>query len=271
MAIKWTGVEDITDKKSAVVEITGSSGTGRTSLAVTAPGPIAYIGFSEKSREILLKRCQKLEESGKSLKIKMSDLGFAFFGSTAEIKARAHGLLNDFLETYLDAYTWARTVIIDTYQELDVLTRNAEFGGLKPEEKIAPYRVYGDVNFFWTRILNHARQKKEQGINTIWIGGYTQEWKDNKPTGRMIRDSGRVDSMVLKKCDVVIETSKNTIVTTAKDGTKTSDLVFNGTIYKGWQNAFEYEGEGFENEMVTWGNLMGLVTETSSKLWEVGR
>lgn len=251
---QWEQAPKLFTRRSGIVmEIWGPTGTGRTSLALTAPGPIAYIYFHEKIDGIVQKFANEKD-------IRMFKAGGVFRGDSDEIEKAAWASMQEFEAAYYDSFSFARTTIVDTHNEAWLLERLAEFGAPKPS-KGQVKNNYGPVNNRWMSMLNMARSKAESKdmTNVIFIGQAEEEWKPNalgfdSKTGRIVRMSSSASNQVLLKSDVSIRTDK-------KDGNFTS------TVLKGWWNA-DSEDSYLENSASTYSMLMGLITETDPREWE---
>jgi hypothetical protein len=228
-------------------------GTGRTSLALTAPGPIAFIYFHEKIDGIVQKYANEKD-------IRMFKAGGVFRGESKDIQEAAWTAMEAFESAYYDSFSFARTVIVDTHNEAWLLERLAEFGAPKPS-KGQVKNNYGAVNNRWMSMLNMARSRAESKdmTNVIFIGQAEDEWKPNaqgfdSKTGRIVRMASSASNQVLLKSDVSIKTDK-------KDGN------FISTVMKGYWNA-DSEDSYLMNGSSTYSMLMGLITETDPKEWE---
>lgn len=239
---------EFTKRSGVVVEIFGPTGTGRTTLALTAPGPIAYIYFHEKMDGIL-------EKFASRKKIRWVKAGGVFRGTEEEIQSTAWKSMKEFESAYYDSFSWARTTIVDTHNEAWELERLAEFGAPKPSGGRVDSN-YAAVNNRWRSMLNMARSQDK--TNVILIGQVEDEWKPgpggfDRKTGREVRVSTSASRQVLLKSDVAVVTGK-------KKGEFTS------TIYKGWWNA-ESEDFVLKNEMSTFSQILAVVTETDASEW----
>lgn len=249
--VVWGDAPTTFDIRSGVVmEIWGPTGTGRTSLALTAPGPIALIHFHEKIRGVV-------ERYSVDKEIKTFKAGGVFRGTPAEIQAKAEELMYKTEAAFYDSLKWAKTAIIDTRDELWLLERLGEFGAPKPS-KGKVERNWGPINARWNSLLNAARD--QETCNVIFIGQTEDEWKDTadgfgRKTGKMVRTSNAAATQLFYKCDVNVSTSKD------------DQGNFYSTIIKGWGNAYT-EGMTLSNEMSTFSGIMGLVTETDAREWE---
>lgn len=251
---QWEQAPKLFTRRSGIVmEIWGPTGTGRTSLALTSPGPIAFIYFHEKIDGIVQKFANEKE-------IRMFKAGGVFRGEPDDIQKAAWIAMQEYEAAYYDAFSFARTVIVDTHNEAWMLERLAEFGAQKPE-KGQVKNNYGPVNNRWMSMLNMARSQSEssRATNVIFVGQAEDEWKPNakgfdSKTGRIIRVATSASNQVLLKSDVSVRTDK-------------ANGDFISTIFKGWWNA-DSEDQYLVNGASTYPMLMGLITETDPREWE---
>jgi hypothetical protein len=247
---QWESAPKIFTRRSGVVcEFWGPTGTGRTRLALTAPGPIAYIYFHEKVDGMV-------QQFSNEKEIRMFKAGGVFRGESDEIQRDAWQKMLEYEAAYYDSFSFARTTIVDTHNEAWMLERLAEFGAPKPS-KGQVKNNYGSVNNRWMSMLNMARTQDK--TNVIFIGQAEDEWKPNaqgfdSKTGRIVRKSDSASNQVLLKSDVAAKTDKIN-----------GDFI--STITKGWWNA-DSEDSYLKNQSSTFSMLMGLVTDTDPSEWE---
>lgn len=248
-SVSWqTAPLEFTRRSGVMLEIWGPTGSGRTSLALSAPDPIAYIYFHEKVDGIVQKFSNNKD-------IRMFKAGGVFRGESDEIRSKAWAAMQEFESAYYDSFSWARTTIVDTHNEAWYLERLAEFGAPKPDKGRID-RNYGPVNNRWMSMINMARTQER--TNVIFVGQTEDEWKEGErgnsfKTGRVVRVATSASNQVLLKSDISVRTDK-------RDGK------FISKIHKGWWNA-ESEDEELENEFSTFGMVLATVTETSPDEW----
>jgi hypothetical protein len=250
--VQWEDAPtEFTSRSGVVIELWGPTGSGRTSLALSAPGPIYLIQYHEKINGLV-------QKYAKSKEIKIFKAGGTFIGEPDEIRLSAWGAMEAAESAYYDSFKHARTVVIDTYPEAWELERLAEFGAPKPSS--GPVQLnYGPPNNRWNSMVNYARDMAdEQGINVFWIGQTEDEWKDTggafgKKTGKQVRVSNSAAAKVALKSNVRIELYK-------------SGSNFMSKIIKGWFNA-DSEDVEFQDEDSTFANIIGTVTNTKPKEW----
>lgn len=250
ISVEWKSAPtEFTRRSGVFMEIWGPTGTGRTSLSLSAPDPIAYIYFHEKIDGVVQRYAKKKD-------IRMFKAGGVFRGDSDDIQKAAWRAMEEYEAAYYNAFSFARTVVLDTHPEAWLLERLAEFGAPKPD-KGQVKNNYGAVNNRWMSMLNQARAQEK--TNVIFIGQTEDEWKENakgfsSKTGKVVRVSTTAANQVLLKSDISVRTDK-------------ADGVFTSKIYKGWFNA-ESEDEELEGTMSTWPMIMATVTDTSPSEWK---
>ena len=244
-SVKWEEAPTHLTRNCVCMSIFGATGTGKTSLALTAPGPIAILHSAEKLEGIIQSPAQEKE-------IRVHNFGCNLPKDMNKAAKVASGALSDFKACLEDAYTWARTIIIDTHSDLWELLRYARFGTLAPRGHIAS--MYAPVNAEWSAMLKMF--KHQSTANLILIGMTGEAYKNDKPTGKM--------KMVGQKnvpyySDVIIELERNIL--------KKNEADFVATIQKGWWNA-TVEGLEIEDEDIEFPYLMSLITESEEEKWQ---
>lgn len=253
--VVWEQATAEITQRNVLMEAYGDTGSGRSTFALTAPGPIAYIHASEKLEGIT----QVAVARGTD--VRLVDFGGVFAGSEDQIAALAQEKWQLLKDAWYDALFggWARTVVLDTHTEAWELIRLAYFGALKPTGGRVDSN-YGPVNADWRSLFKAARQQDK--VNAIVIGQTKDEYKKSKTgksdgmgerTGDTIR-AGQKEVPYL--CDAVVRTDKNVM----------SGEGFWGTIEKGWFNA-GVEGVALHNDMLTFPGVMAMITDMDESEW----
>lgn len=252
-----TGWETITDeftRRTALVEVYGDTGTGRTAWALSAPGPIALIHCSEKIDGLV----QRVAANGKV--IRAHNFGSTVFRGSPEVIAKqADGVWRLMQERFHEAFSWARTIVVDTHTDAWELIRLARFGSLKPSGGRIDAN-YGPVNAEFKTMLSAFRGQTE--TNVIFIGKTTDEYVKSK-SAAMGERTGRTISSGMKQVPFIVDVRVRTHHTF-------EDEDFRSVIEKGWFNAHS-EGSELTNEDSTFPMVMGLVTGTDPDEWDVPR
>lgn len=250
---------EFTDR-APLVEIYGDNNTGKSSLALSARGPIAYLHASEKVSGIIQPFAGKVDGI-------ICFGGSMFDPSTSKRDANKveAGHLRDLMEAaWYDALGRVNTLIVDTHNEGWEVTRIAEFGGLKPVKGIIQ-KNYERINGQWLSMLNAAKQQTKTLV--ILLGSTSDEWKKSSSgqgakTGRTIR--GTHFSYIPRKSEVIIRTSRS------KDGN------FKAVIEKGWLapqyeyvDMFEDEADtSIEDRCINLPDILSMCSGTDSSEWE---
>lgn len=245
---------EITDR-GVIMAVYGDTGTGRTTFALTAPGPIAFAHAGEKITGIV-------QTAARQKTVRVLNFGATLYGTPQQIADQAQPIWRKTRDGLMDALTkasWARTGIIDTHNELWELLRLAEFGELNPQGRTDA--LYGPVNARWRSLFKWHRAQLEPRMKSLIVIGQTrEEYKDVTKNGRKesVR-TGRTISAGQKEvhymADVVVRTSRG------------DNGEFLATIEKAWYKA-EYEGVTLANEDATYPKVMSLITETDESEWE---
>lgn len=239
-SMEWEPAPIKFSKRAGILAVYGETDTGKTSFALSAPGPIALIHTAEKIDGVVQQFAAKKD-------IRMFNFGGTFTGTPQEISEQANKVLAKMRAHLTDAIKWARTVVLDTHTEAWELLRLARFGKLAQVKPIH----YGPVNAEWLSMMKMFRQAGAN-VNLIAVGQIREKYVNDKPTGRF-EQAGQKGMSYLP--DVIVLTER-----TKKGG-------FVGTIEKGWMNA-ETEGLEIEDDMLTFAQVMGLVTGTDADEWE---
>lgn len=228
----WKDAPTELTRKEVFKLVYGPTSTGRTTYALTAPGPIALLHASEKVEGIVQRAAQDRE-------VKILDFGTSLSGTQQQQAQQADRAWKMVMEALDDAWTWARTIVIDTSTELWEFLRMARFGKLT---QVMPHN-YGPVYAEWRATLKKAF-RDQQGTNLILVGQEKELYKNDKPQGKMIPAGQKSDPYDV---DVSIRTSRG------KKGE------FKGEIIKGWYEA-SVEGMELEDDLYNFPSVMQLIT-----------
>lgn len=249
----WEDAPADVTRRHVHMDILGPTGSGRTRLALTAPGPVGLAHTAEKIDGVV----QKFKKEGKD--IRLLNFGGTFSGVTEqEIANAATPVWNKMVRGWRQAMDeWAKTVIMDTASEGWEMIRLARFGELKPKGRID--NLYGPVNAEWRDLFKRARNESNT-CNVITIHQTKDEYIDKIVNGKQVSNrTGRSIRSGMKEMgympDVTIETSR------------TSGGGFKCVIIKAWYNA-TVEGTEFEDEDCRFSFIMSLITETDESEWE---
>jgi len=213
----------------------GETSTGKTTFALSAPGPIALFTANEKLDGIIQPFAQEKE------------IRIFNFALAAGDKKKGSPKWGEVQEALSDAVTWARTIIIDTDSEMYEAARYFHFGKLT---QVKPHH-YAGLNADWKKVFDSRFRGMDKAVNLIAVSKLKERYKNNKPTGVMV-PQGQSDMPYM--ADVVVRTQKT------KKGEYTLE------IKKGWMNDADTQDYG-ELEGMEFGSLMELVTETPEEEW----
>lgn len=260
--LEWRDVPEEMIRRCALVEIYGDTDTGRSTLALTGPGPIAYIHGHEKIDGLINRARQRTE---------VRDIPFAgpMRGDADKVMDIAEADWSRVERHISDAYTWARTIVLDTHTVAWEIIQLARLGSLNRDERNdADQRrgqlVYAEINARWKALFSEFRAHAEEDnrTNLILIGRTKEEYK--KVPGSSARQAtGKTISAGQKEtgfhCDVRLRTNRS------KEG------VYSATIEKPWM-AGELRGmeiDSTEDSVVKLAlpEIMGLITGTDPDEW----
>lgn len=168
-------------REGIVISLTGKEKHGKSHFALTAPGPIAYFDFDRRLKHLLPKFPDKV--------ILHREVAFPYpskiAGATGPVEMNQKkyiDLWNDFLAKWETAAnnSEVKTTVVDTGTALWELLRLAYFGKLSQVKAIH----YGDANNAMEELVADYRKS---GKNLILIHRFTDEFADDKPTGRLKR------------------------------------------------------------------------------------
>lgn len=243
--------------RSVCMGVYGPTDSGRTTLAFTAPGPIAYCHTLEKKDGLV----QRVKRAGKDVKLCAIDGKFS--GSRDQVQLAANAAFTRLEKAVFDALKWARTIIFDTDKELWTICQLARLGTMSRDTKSEGDQrkgqlVYQEINARWLTLLKEYRRNAESprngvGTNLILISPEGPEYKGASATGKLIRDTQK---QVPAFCDVTIRTSK----------VKMLETTFKGVIEKPWFNN-EVRDLELEGDLLSFPAIMELITEVDAGEW----
>lgn len=245
----WEDAPTEITRKVVFVDVYGETGTGRTSFALHAPGPIALAHTAEKIDGIIQPFAAKKT-------IKTLNFGGVFSGTKEQISQAANAIWMNFLAKWNVAMDdWAKTVIMDTGTEGWELIRLARFGELNPQGRTDA--LYGKVNAEWCSPFKRFRWQDR--CNVITIHQAKDEYVDKRgPNGKTVSSrTGRTIHAGMKQmrymADVVVRMERE-------------DGVVAAIIEKGWYNGGVI-GEKLYDEDATFPRVMALITGDDPTAW----
>lgn len=252
----WEGWEDPTDeitRRVVFMLIYGDTDTGRTRLALTAPGPIALVHAAEKIDGLV----QQFKQTRGAGQLHMFNFGGVHEGTPQQISDSASAMWGKVHVKWMGAvdHGLARTAIMDTASEGWELVRLASFGTLKPEGRTD--NLYGPVNAKFRSMWKRFRMQEK--CNIIAIQQTKDEYVERMHNGKKV--SNRTGDTIMAGfkempflADVIVRTSR------------TPDNGYCATIEKPWFNG-DARGIEFLNDDITFPNIMALITGMDAKEW----
>lgn len=237
---------EINQTTGIIIDIIGQEGTGRSSLALTMPGPVAYINSDEKIEGIVQPHVVK----GKAVKV--WTYGFIASSDKQDNINRAAPIWWKMQAMCKESIEWASTTIIDTQTDAWELARLGEFGEVNPKVKNLG-SAYGDVNMQFRGNMKQFRIAAKS--NLVTIHQVKDEYVNDKRSGRMLRAGFREMGYIA-----------NVVVRTGKYFDPVRGLVFTATIEKGWFNALT-EGLTVEGEDCRLPLLLSYITGLPEGSW----
>lgn len=268
--LQWDEVPLAHTSRSVFLHEFGDTATGRSTFALTAPGPIAYFRTLENTERALPTANMRHVELYDT-PILSINIGASLVGTSQQIKDESRRLLDKLWLHWRDACdNWARTVILDIHNDLWKYCQTEFFGSdsmrLPENQRRA---AWGDINVRWDSFINHALVSMDRRpLNVIMIGKVTDEYKGQKKTGRLVRKDTKE---LTRQSNVTIRTYRNSAYNPA---TRTQDYNFSSRILKPWDN-WNVASDEFEmtppwelrNELSTFPNMMSLITGVSPLEW----
>jgi hypothetical protein len=157
-----------------IMDLHGMERSGKTTFALTAPGPIAYMQLDPGGEDIVPKIRRQFPKKRLFLSKYYTDIKPGL--SVAEVEAIAAPVWLRFVQDFETALTQFRTIVIDTSTELWELLRLAEFGKVGQVKAIH----YGPVNAAFRRLLRipyntacnviFIHKMKRTYLNDTWNG-----------------------------------------------------------------------------------------------------
>lgn len=255
--------EDVTSeftRRCVLMEIYGDTDTGRSTLALTAPGPICYVHFYEKVDGLL----QDVVQRG--VRVRQCKIGDILRGDSKQVIELAEIAAARMEQAISGAYSWARTIIVDTHTEAWQVVQLAKLGGLTPETKDEDQvrkgqLVYAELNARWASLMKEFRKHADEDnrTNLIFIGQTSAEYKKVAGSNRA-ENTGRTVSAGQKQMSYFMDVRLRTYF---KNG------VYSAVAEKAWFND-SARGAEFTSEAMDldFASVMSRITRTSEKEWQ---
>lgn len=259
----WSEITPEFTERCVFMDIIGVENCGKTTLALSAPGPVGVIHNGDKVRGVANKIVR--ENPGKV--IRDFKYGFAGTGVGTADKPLAEPVWAKIKANYTAALTgWARTIVVDTGNAFWDMARLARFGVLTPKGNRMD-ALWGPVNHEMRSLLQ-TQFRAQTKCNVITIHQMGDEYVD-KPvngemrsvkTGRFIRKGGFKEVPFI--ADVIVRMER-----TAEGGHQ-------ATITKGWFNT-TVEGIPLTDDLMkqlgysglNFSSIMAYITELPEDEW----
>lgn len=256
-AIAWDDAPTELERKCVFASVYGDTDTGRTTWALSAPEPIALIHAAEKIEGIVQPFAREKE-------IRVFDFSVDLSKTTNvdEAAALADKAWRQLRAAWYDAFTWARTIILDTDTDAWELIRFAFFGDLKPSGGRIETN-WGPVNAEWLSMFKHFKHQNRANVIVI---SQTKDEYTKAVKGKMGERTGRTVRATQKNMGFLSE-----VVVRMRRGT---GGVFTATIEKEWWNGamfgVEVDGalaEAYGRDRVDFPTVMALITDSDVAAW----
>lgn len=192
--IQFHLVDGQINRRRLVVLVQGERRTGKSHLALTAPGPIYYQGLDVGAE---VANMPDKPWAGKVIHMANYNTSFPPNTDEATLARECNRMWDQFVANQQIAVTKGRTAVIDTESELWELFRVARSGRTNPEKQ-----AYMVISPEYRGVL---RSFYQSDCNLIMIAKLKDEWKGNKSTGVRKR-AGFGDADYLAQ--IVVETWK---------------------------------------------------------------
>ncbi len=179
--INWKPAPKTLDRRCILMVVYGDQGSGKTSLALSTPGPTAFFSYLENDEGKL----QRFSNDKEIVTFKFAR-SYSFKANDVVI-AEATKLETEFRAAFNDAIGgidkggeyhqgWARTIIIDTVRGFRELQRNADFGGLDVKKRSTSY---AGLNARFAQYIFRFKEEAERvnQTNLILVARTEPEWK----------------------------------------------------------------------------------------------
>ena len=250
----WKDVPVTLTRRCVCMGIWGATDTGRSTLALTAPGPIAYFSAQEKTEGLIQDRKRTTE-------VYEHIFNTVFRGSPDEIAAQATESFAGIERAMLDAWRWARSIIFDTSTDGWVLCQLSEFGTMDRAERDDKANKKGQLaftglNLKWESMLKQFRVEADlhNRTNLIWIAKTAPVYEGPKDTGKLKRAGQKNDSYM---ADVILRTRVE----------QAPSNRFTATIEKPWYGGHA-RGMVVDGEDLNFPSIMAMITSTDREEWE---
>lgn len=256
----WEDAPSENIKRRCHISIVGETGTGKTTLALTGPGPVALVNSDEKIEGIVqpFVKGEHVTCAGTPKRIRLLNFAFVASDSEEDTAQRAQTLWQKVRRNILESPGWANTTIVDTETETWELARLGYFGTLKPSGRTD--NLYGPVNNDYRTLFKSFRLQDKCYIITIhhtkdeYVDKVVNGKQTSTRTGRQLRAGFKEMSTMP---DIILRTGKRI----GAEG-----IEFTAEIEKGWYNA-QSEGLVFSGEDLRLSFILETITGVPEAEW----
>lgn len=243
---------------------------GKTRFSLTAPGPIGYMDFDNRSEGTI----EQFLAAGKKILWRIDDKGHpkpyqipADLGASDEKSSETQALARTEWKRFEDDFEKLlanpdiRTIVVDTASEAWELIRLAGLGKLK---EIPPH-LYDEVNSAYRRIIRLAR--KQTRVNLILVHRLKDEWANDKKDGKLKSyTTGRKERAGFGQTGFLADANLLLYRLPVAECEK-GDLGFRLLVKDCGANA-ELRGLELANDMIEFPFLAAMITRTSPDDWK---
>lgn len=262
----WDDISTLRDRRCACVEIFGPVDSGKSTLALSAPPPIAYIHTFEK-----LEFNERLEQLIAANLLRPCGVGGVLRGSTEKVKAAAEVQAARIEGAVADAYSWARSIVLDIHGAMWQIYQLAKLGSLTREGRDAADQkkgqlMYAELNARWLSLFKQFRVKARETnrTNLIMVGQVTEEYAGSERTGRWISHGMKQNA---GEFDVRLRTKVTTKQVVTGPGQFRPETTYSATIEKPWANG-DLRGAEIDGPMLELPFLLSMITKTELEEWQ---
>jgi hypothetical protein len=251
--VVWKRRTDKLYKRSVVLCVYGDTHTGKSSLALSAPGPIAIIHFAEN----LEGRIQLETSRGKD--IREVNFGSVFKGTPTEISKQARRSLDLALLAIDDAMSWAKTIIIDTHSSFWDVIQLAAFGSLNASASGNNRKgqlIYTELNNLYESTIR--KFLLQDSVNLVLVGKTKLEYKKSRGSKNRKEATGNTVHKCQKDTEFLSEIVLRTFY--SDEGEFSCELV------KPWWDG-SLKGLVVEGEDSNFPSILSLITNTDESEW----
>jgi hypothetical protein len=234
------------------IDIIGMEGTGKSTFALTLPGPIAYVDIDQS-----VDRAKRTE--GTKVRVIRVNYALTVGMSNEEVSKACRPAWNKAAESLTEAIgDWASSAVIDTGTEAWELKRLSSFGTLNPSGNRMD-RLYGPVNASFRLMLRTVYRTNKKHL--VIVHQMYDEYMDKMRDGKV--QSVRTGNKVPRGFKEVGYMSDVQIKTFKEDGEFKAEII----TCKVPPNGPSLEGVILEDDQCNFATVMSMATDTELEEW----